>query len=181
MGDTWITDLSHFDGIDADVNASRKAKRMATFFRGVATDATMAGTKSQYSMTRQSCRRRPNRKPCTGRILVRLQTDRQIEWRCSQCDDNGLISNWWGRLAGAYSEMGYPLPLEPELFGVLKHVARDTQVEPRLAALEPNADGEREISLPKDWLNDLWTLTDVDQAVAGIQHSIAESHQLFAG
>ena len=178
MGDMWITDLSHFDGVDADAKASRKTKRMAAFFRDIATNGCLIGASPQYVMTRLRCRRRPNRRQCPGRILVRLRTDRQVQWCCSACDDNGLIFNWWGRLADPSSEMGYPLVLEPEVFGVLRHVARDTPVEGRLAELEADAADEREITLSKECLNDLWTLTDVEQAAADDERDRFLLHQL---
>ena len=42
-----------------------------------------------------ACRRRPLKKPCRGDIrLGRIGDEEGIAWRCSRCEDHGLIINW---------------------------------------------------------------------------------------
>jgi len=44
-----------------------------------------------------ACIRRPGRRPCPGRIVVRRhEREDEIEWRCSDCSDGGSISGWPG-------------------------------------------------------------------------------------
>jgi hypothetical protein len=41
------------------------------------------------------CRRRPGRKRCAGFILVHRQdVPPQIHWRCPECEDAGVLTNW---------------------------------------------------------------------------------------
>lgn len=43
------------------------------------------------------CRKRPDRKPCPGEIIVRLEEDPpQLHWWCSSCGHSGVIKNWKG-------------------------------------------------------------------------------------
>lgn len=40
------------------------------------------------------CWRRPNRKPCTGRLNIHFTEDDLIYWICPICDDDGIIDGW---------------------------------------------------------------------------------------
>lgn len=43
------------------------------------------------------CRRRPGRRPCSGHFaLYRADVPPSIEWRCTACRDEGVISGWKG-------------------------------------------------------------------------------------
>lgn len=42
-----------------------------------------------------ACRRRPGRRPCPGHLAVyRTDVPATIEWRCTSCGDQGIISGW---------------------------------------------------------------------------------------
>ncbi len=43
------------------------------------------------------CWRRPNRKPCTGILDIHLNQDTgQIYWKCTVCQDEGVVTGWNG-------------------------------------------------------------------------------------
>jgi hypothetical protein len=43
MGDTWITDLSHFDGVEQDREAPVRAKQLSEYLRRIAKGASHLG------------------------------------------------------------------------------------------------------------------------------------------
>lgn len=68
--------------------ARRLAERLASIVR-----AATSRPAGQAWLSALSCNRRPQRRPCPGRIEVR-RTDLlpgSIRWRCSNCGDDGLI------------------------------------------------------------------------------------------
>ncbi|MHB8509774.1 MAG: hypothetical protein ACYDGR_14200 [Candidatus Dormibacteria bacterium] len=97
MGDTWITDMSHFLEVGSiPVDIPLQAFRLAEYLGGLVMVATgwVAG---ETLFAAQPCRRRPGRRPCPGPIAVsRSQVPPQIDWRCSTCGDCGVISGWRG-------------------------------------------------------------------------------------
>jgi hypothetical protein len=54
-----------------------------------------AGDPGCWRVSALACRRRPGRRPCPGHLAV-LCTDipPSIEWRCTSCQDEGVISGW---------------------------------------------------------------------------------------
>jgi hypothetical protein len=57
--------------------------------------------------TPMRCRRRPARRACPGVILVeRHVSHSEVEWRCSECDFNGVFTHWEGVLSR--HEVGRP-------------------------------------------------------------------------
>ena len=58
--------------------------------------ATASNTGTAWE-TALPCRRRPGNRPCAGHIVVfRPDLPATIDWRCSACDDEGVISGWEG-------------------------------------------------------------------------------------
>lgn len=103
MGNTWITDITHFEGLPPDL-AQGPAGRIARYFGAIVSAASVSPMRELVGIALW-CRRRPARRPCPGHLLVYWhQPSGPIEWRCSACDDRGLISNWrgstWDRSAG---------------------------------------------------------------------------------
>lgn len=93
MGDTWVTDIRHFlndKGTFSD-HLPKPALRMANYIAAIIVDAT---NDDNTVTTGVRCRRRPNRKRCTGYIVSSIQEDNRIRWFCPLCDDNGYISGW---------------------------------------------------------------------------------------
>jgi len=90
----FVSDLRHF--LDMPDDAPGPARRMADHLGGIVRAATAAESGEDW-MSALSCRRRPNRKPCTGTIsLFRTDVPPSIEWRCTGCGDMGVISGWQG-------------------------------------------------------------------------------------
>ncbi len=99
MGDTWITDITHFLTRDGAIAPTAEpARRFAEFLAKLAVDAT---TPSLDGSTHTSvrCRRRPARKLCTGEIETDIDAEtEEIVWWCPACGDNGIIRNWKGSM-----------------------------------------------------------------------------------
>ncbi len=97
MGDTWITDLTHFleDGrIAADLHP--EAFRLAEYLGTLVMVATTWPPDGPYAAA-QPCRRRPGRRPCPGSVIVeRSEVPPSIRWGCSTCGDGGVTSGWRG-------------------------------------------------------------------------------------
>lgn len=87
-----VTDLHHFLDLPEDTPGS--ARRLAQHLGNIVRAAT-AGDAGGPWISALPCRRRPNNRHCRGRIIL-LQTGSgaPIRWRCSVCDDEGMISNW---------------------------------------------------------------------------------------
>lgn len=88
----FVSDLRHF--LDMPEAAPGPARRMAEHLTLVVRAAT-AGEGGQSWVTALPCRRRPGRRPCTGNLAVfRSDVPPSIEWRCTACGDEGVISGW---------------------------------------------------------------------------------------
>lgn len=90
----FVSDLRHF--LDMPDDAPGPARKMAEHLGSIAraASAEVAGKVWESALP---CRRRPGRRPCTGRIAVyRLDVPPQIEWRCTACGDQGVINGWEG-------------------------------------------------------------------------------------
>src|ERR1019366_5289795 len=88
----FVADLRHF--LDIPDEAPGPARKMAEHLGFVvrAATAAKAGTAWESALT---CRRRPGNRPCTGHIAVfRADLPVPIEWRCTACGDEGVISGW---------------------------------------------------------------------------------------
>jgi len=97
LGDTWITDLTHF--LDQNGHIAPKsgpARRMAEYLAAIVAMVSRPELviPAEY---RVRCRRRPGRKPCTGMVDVDLDPETEdVVWWCPVCGDNGYIRNWKG-------------------------------------------------------------------------------------
>lgn len=99
MGDTWITDLTHYlDALDPSLDVPDSARRIATFFGNIASAATAMGMQvGDIRFPVLPCRRRPGRKPCPGYLLLGMQAEPPaIDWCCVLCGDKGLVYNFAG-------------------------------------------------------------------------------------
>ena len=87
-----VTDLHHF--LDLPPDTPGPTRRLAEHLGNIVRAATSgdAGTSWESALP---CRRRPANRACPGRMIVlRTESDAPIRWRCSVCDDTGVISNW---------------------------------------------------------------------------------------
>jgi len=95
MSDTWIVDMSDYflpGGQLVDGTAGRLARHF-----GAIVLAACSVAEGEWAETSHPCRRRPGRRPCPGHIVV-LRSDDTVRWRCTDCDDNGLIRGWRGSI-----------------------------------------------------------------------------------
>lgn len=90
----FVADLRHF--LDLPDDAPGPARNMAEQLGNVVRAATASEAGAAW-VSALPCRRRPGRRPCPGRIAVlRLDLPARIEWRCTSCGDDGVISGWEG-------------------------------------------------------------------------------------
>lgn len=88
-----VSDLNHFLDLPDDVPAP--AGRLAQHFGNIVRAATAGDRVGDRWTSALPCRRRPAHRPCPGRIaIVRCDPPTPIQWRCSVCADEGVISNW---------------------------------------------------------------------------------------
>jgi hypothetical protein len=99
MGDTWITDLTHFlDETGRIAPMPGPARLLAEHFTAIVLMVSHPeiAIPPEYQVR---CRRRPGRKPCPGYIEADIDVEtNEIIWWCPICDDNGYIRNWKGTM-----------------------------------------------------------------------------------
>lgn len=97
-----VTDLQHF--VDLPADAPGPARNLSDQLHAIVRAATAEKAGVAWK-TAVACRRRPGRQRCPGHIEVfRADLPAPIEWRCSACADEGVISNW----EGSYSDLRLP-------------------------------------------------------------------------
>jgi hypothetical protein len=88
----FVSDLRHFLDLPDDVPAP--ARRMAQHVSLIVRAAT-AGDAGLNWVSALTCGRRPGRQPCPGHLAVlRIDVPPSIEWQCTSCGDEGVISGW---------------------------------------------------------------------------------------
>jgi hypothetical protein len=156
----FVSDLRHFLEIPDD--APGPARKMAQHLGSVVRAAT-AGDAGTPWITAIACRRRPRNRPCTGHIAVfRADLPAPIEWQCSVCGEEGVISGWDEspfdiRLprAHARSERGRELFLSDELAATLQVVnLLDLECERLIYRMRSSGDGNV-LEVSTDELNEL--------------------------
>jgi hypothetical protein len=95
----YVIDMRHYEGVDQLEGAQYGATKRFAAYVGHIVGAATATPPGQIVHTPLPCRRRPGRRPCPGRLLVR-RTDapRQIAWGCPACSEEGVIRNWHGTM-----------------------------------------------------------------------------------
>jgi len=123
----FVSDLRHF--LDMPDDAPGPARKMAEQLGNVVRAATAAEAGAAW-VSALPCRRRPGRRPCPGRIAVfRPDLPARIEWRCTSCGDEGVISGW----EGTYYDLRAPRPRRHD--GVVAEVVVSDQVAAALRDL----------------------------------------------
>ncbi len=103
----FVSDLRHF--LDMPDDAPGPARKMAEQLGNVVRAATAAEAGAAW-VSALPCRRRPGRRPCPGRIAVfRPDVSARIEWRCTSCGDEGVVSGW----EGSYFDLRAPRARRP--------------------------------------------------------------------
>jgi hypothetical protein len=88
----FVSDLRHF--LDLPDDAPGPAIRMAEQL-SLITRAATAGVAGIGWVSALPCMRRPGHRACPGTIeTFRTDLPPSIHWRCTSCDDDGVISGW---------------------------------------------------------------------------------------
>ncbi len=91
---TFITDFRHLPPLSDD--ELDQGRSFAAFLSCVVAIGSMEGPDARVRSP-IPCRCRPGRRPCPGFILIaRHPRHSEIEWRCSECEFNGVITHWEG-------------------------------------------------------------------------------------
>ncbi len=86
-----ITDFRHLPD-DLDITD----RSLEAFLASIVAAASLEGPEARIRVPLR-CRRRPKRRACPGAILVdRHRGYSEVEWHCSECDFNGIITHWEG-------------------------------------------------------------------------------------
>lgn len=93
-------------GIDVTDGDPLAPARRLTEFMGEVIAAASVLAPSVWNDSALRCRRRPQRRPCPGRLRVRAESTGQIDWACPVCNDQGTISSWQGSLYDLSSHRG---------------------------------------------------------------------------
>jgi len=92
-----VADIRHYlDDGSFSARIPREARTLALYLGRIVANA--AHDEPDVSVqTELACRRRPDRQPCVGQLLVRREagTDRVL-WLCPACGDGGSIHGWSG-------------------------------------------------------------------------------------
>ena len=171
MGNTWVTDMQHFLNLLDPAQAEQMpaaAMRLGCHL-GRIVEAVTAGwhDRSELIGTVVPCRRRPARKPCLGIIGASMSADgRRIEWGCSNCNDNGVITGWQNTAWDFSGVVGHGLArggrmaelvVTRDEHEALRHILTlDMEAERvvKAARLGPE-DDQVLIEAPSAWLNNL--------------------------
>ena len=95
MGNIFMTDMTHFEGIPSGPS-HEPARKMARFFGAIVSVASVSPPDKLIEAA-LFCRRHPGRIQCPGHLQIRRGlVSNVISWHCSRCDDQGEISNWEG-------------------------------------------------------------------------------------
>jgi hypothetical protein len=87
-----VADLSHYDGVDPIRNPA--AFRLAERLRAVVRAGTSVPAGDPFPSALR-CHRRPGRRSCPGHlVLVRHEVPAEVVWRCSDCDEEGVVRGW---------------------------------------------------------------------------------------
>jgi len=94
---TLITDFRHLPEVDSDEIVAGRS--LPAFLVCIVMVASMEGRDARVRSPLR-CRCRPGRRACPGVILIsRHAGHSEVEWRCSECEFNGIITHWQGSSA----------------------------------------------------------------------------------
>lgn len=89
-----IIDLAGLSVAKGGDQGGRRAAALMRFAGEVVSIASLLAPAEPHQSS-LSCRRRPQRRPCPGRlVLTRIEHDDDIRWECPACGDCGIITHW---------------------------------------------------------------------------------------
>ena len=108
MGDMWVTDLTHFLDDNGKLLNRRGNEKIVNHFASIVSDLT-ANPSAEPRELSVSCRRRPKRKACSGKIHAAFDAGTSnILWFCPICEDRGIIRNWQNTMWDNGGRVGMP-------------------------------------------------------------------------
>jgi hypothetical protein len=95
---TFVIDMRHYlDLRDLKTETPTPSRRRFGEYVGTLVMTATGWEPGQPIIAVQPCRRRPGHRPCPGPVEVnRTEVPAIIEWRCTGCDDHGIIHGWQG-------------------------------------------------------------------------------------
>lgn len=98
MGNTWVIAMHHFSDVReiSNPHTTPEARRIGEYFGSIVEAASTWNVVGIPKDSAIRCRRRPGHRPCPGHIRFLREANDSIEWTCSSCDDNGVITEWKG-------------------------------------------------------------------------------------
>ena len=106
MGDTWVTDMTHYLDEEGLLPETLPGPALSiALFLGSIVGWVTSHPQGTYEETNVPCRRMPGRRRCVGNIFARIDAAQAaITWECPICEDNGYIRGWestlWDRRSG---------------------------------------------------------------------------------
>ena len=89
----WVIDIRHWLNESQDGPAVPQLKKKVEKLEEIIVFATSVESLVPVSHY-QKCDKRPGRKPCKGRLDVKMVSDDEIYWLCQVCGDEGVVSGW---------------------------------------------------------------------------------------
>jgi hypothetical protein len=74
------------------------ARRMAEYIEQIILAATIS-PRDRWKQSAVPCRRMPRHRKCTGRLIVSERNNGDIEYKCPQCSEQGVIGGWQGGMS----------------------------------------------------------------------------------
>lgn len=162
---TWVTDVQHLVP-ECVEDAPAPAKRRAAFTRAVAEAATSRVAQEPW-VSAVPCVARVSRRLCRGRIRIVSSTPESIEWCCTHCPENGVITGHVGTTSdlSAYAPEGKLVCWgidDAERDFLREHTADTFKLRGIIARARPHADvpGLLLINATVEELDEMYTLVE---------------------
>lgn len=162
---SWVTDVRHLPPREA-AGLPKEAMDRAAFTRSIVEAATSRATRERWR-TASSCIGRAGRRRCRTYVEVHRATEDRIEWTCSGCGDNGVVSGFDGseidlsRYQPAKKMVMWGIDAEEKYF-LLDETAHIPELRAIVARARPHADvpGLLLVEATVDELDELYTLVE---------------------
>ena len=89
----WVIDIRHWLNESQDGPAVPQLKKKVARLKEIIIFASSVEALIPVGAF-PKCDRRPDRKPCKGRLDVKMVSEDEIYWICSVCGDEGVVSGW---------------------------------------------------------------------------------------
>lgn len=89
----WVIDIRHWLNEQQDGPAAPQLRRKVEKLAEIISWITSRDRGLDVGEP-PKCRRRPKKKPCTGRLQLQYDLNDRIYWYCPECGDEGLLDGW---------------------------------------------------------------------------------------